>query len=45
MRKGTRLGLRAVRLAYADPFTRRQTKIRAPMEAFCRDFGFDIPNL
>jgi len=42
MRKGTRLGLRAVRLAYADPFTRRRVEIRAPMESFCREFGFDI---
>lgn len=37
------LGLRAVRLAYTDPFTRREVDIRAPLEAFCRDYGFDIP--
>lgn len=37
------LGLRAVRLAYADPFTRRRVEIRAPIEAFCREYGFDIP--
>jgi RluA family pseudouridine synthase len=37
------LGLRAVRLAFADPFTRRRIEIRAPEEAFCREYGFDIP--
>jgi 23S rRNA-/tRNA-specific pseudouridylate synthase len=39
------LGLRAVRLAFTDPFTRRQVEIRAPVEAFCREYGFDIPKL
>ncbi len=38
---GFELGLRAVRLAFADPFTRRRVDIRAPMEAFCREYGFD----
>jgi 23S rRNA pseudouridine1911/1915/1917 synthase len=37
------LGLRAVRLAYQDPFTRRRVEIRAPLEGFCREYGFDIP--
>lgn len=41
----SRLGLRAVRLAYRDPFTRRAVDIRAPIEVFCRDYGFDIPKL
>lgn len=40
-----RLGLRAVRLAFADPFTRRRIEIRAPLEGFCREYGFDIPAL
>ena len=38
-----KLGLRAVRLAFADPFTRRPIEIRAPVEGFCREYGFDIP--
>ena len=40
---GFELGLRAVRLAYPDPFTRRRVEIRAPLDAFCREYGFDIP--
>lgn len=39
------LGLRAVRLAFSDPFTRRRVEIRAPVESFCREYGFDIPAL
>jgi 23S rRNA pseudouridine1911/1915/1917 synthase len=39
------LGLRAVRLAFADPFTRRRVEICAPLEAFCREYGFDIPQV
>jgi 23S rRNA pseudouridine1911/1915/1917 synthase len=38
------LGLRAVRLAYADPFTRRRVDIQAPTEEFLREYRFDIPN-
>jgi RluA family pseudouridine synthase len=34
------LGLRAVSLAYTDPFTRRPVRIQAPTEQFCRAFGF-----
>lgn len=34
------LGLRAEQLAYQDPFTRKRVEIRAPMEKFCRVFGF-----
>ena len=37
------LGLRAVRLAFADPFTRRRVAIRAPVEEFYRRFGFKMP--
>ena len=40
-----KLGLRAVRLAYVDPFTKRRVEIRAPVETFCREFGFDLPKL
>ena len=39
------LGLRAVGLAYVDPFVRRRVEIRAPVEAFVREYGFDIPKL
>jgi 23S rRNA-/tRNA-specific pseudouridylate synthase len=41
----TEMGLRAVRLAFNDPFTRRPVEIRAPMDKFCREYGFDIPKL
>ena len=44
-REKLRLGLRAVRLAYPDPFLRRRVDIRAPVEEFCREYGFDIPAL
>ncbi len=40
--RGVELGLRAVRLAYQDPFTRKRVEIRAPTDAFCREYGFDI---
>lgn len=39
------LGLRAVGLCYADPFTRRRIQIRAPMEDFVREYGFEIPKV
>jgi 23S rRNA pseudouridine1911/1915/1917 synthase len=39
------LGLRAVGLSYVDPFVRRRVDIRAPLEAFVREYGFDIPKL
>lgn len=44
-REKLRLGLRAVRLAYHDPFIRRRVEIRAPVEEFCREYGFDLPTL
>ncbi len=44
-REKLRLGLRAVRLAYHDPFLRRWVEIRAPIEGFCREYGFEIPIL
>jgi len=34
------LGLRAVWLAYIDPFTRMRVEIRAPTGKFLKDFGF-----
>lgn len=34
------LGLRAVRLSYADPFTRRPVRIQAPTADFLHEFGF-----
>jgi len=37
------LGLRAVRLAYSDPFTRKRIEVRARVDSFCREYGFDIP--
>lgn len=43
-RPGSRvpLGLRAIKLAYQDPFTRRRVEIQAPTKAFCSEYGFDI---
>ena len=38
--RGFRLGLRAVRLAYKDTFTRRPVTILAPAESFLKEFGF-----
>lgn len=40
--KGFRLGLRAVRLAYHDPFQRRSVNILAPTEDFLKQFGFAL---
>ena len=37
-REKLRLGLRAVQLAYHDPFMRRRVEIRAPAEEFCREY-------
>jgi RluA family pseudouridine synthase len=35
------LGLRAVRLAYADPYTKRRVEIHAPAETFLKEYGFN----
>jgi 23S rRNA pseudouridine1911/1915/1917 synthase len=35
------IGLRAVSLSYFDPFTKRPVEIRAPIENFLREFGFN----
>jgi 23S rRNA pseudouridine1911/1915/1917 synthase len=40
---GGALALRAVGLSYTDPFTQRRVEIRAPIEEFCREYGFEIP--
>jgi 23S rRNA pseudouridine1911/1915/1917 synthase len=34
------MGLRAVELSYADPFTRKQIRIKASRDDFLRRFGF-----
>jgi RluA family pseudouridine synthase len=39
------LGLRAIALSYQDPFTKRPVHIRAPIEEFCRKYGFQSPKL
>ena len=39
---GFRLGLRAVRLAYKDTFTRRPVGIIAPAEGFLKEFNFKL---
>ena len=36
------LGLRAVRLAYVDPFTKRRVEIYAPPEKFLKEYGFGV---
>ncbi len=43
-RKRVNLALRAVGLAYQDPYTRKHVEIRAPVEEFLHEYGFDIPN-
>ncbi len=35
------LGLRAIELSYRDPFQRKEILIRAPIEQFVKQFGFD----
>lgn len=40
--KGFRLGLRAVRLAYKDTFTRKPVNIIAPSDNFLKEFGFTL---
>lgn len=39
---GVGLGLRAIRLAYQDPFTRRRVSIEAARDEFCREYGFTL---
>jgi RluA family pseudouridine synthase len=42
LEKNLPLGLRAVRLAYLDPFTKRRVDIHAPTEEFLKKFGFEM---
>ncbi|MBI3875064.1 MAG: RluA family pseudouridine synthase [Verrucomicrobia bacterium] len=35
------LGLRAIEMTYRDPFQRKEILIRAPIEQFLKQFGFD----
>ncbi|MBL9137577.1 MAG: RluA family pseudouridine synthase [Verrucomicrobiales bacterium] len=37
------LALRAVELRYTDPFGRRPVRIRAPIDTFLADYGFEVP--
>ena len=37
------IALRAVALSYPDPFQRKLVRIQAPVEEFCRSFGFFWP--
>jgi 23S rRNA pseudouridine1911/1915/1917 synthase len=37
------LGLRAILLAYRDPFTQKPVRIEAPFAEFVRSFGFEPP--
>ena len=39
-KKNESLALRAVSLAYRDPFTRRHVRIQAPFDSFVRKYGF-----
>ncbi len=34
------LGLRAIKLGYVDPFTKRRVEIRAPIDGFMSEYGF-----
>lgn len=36
------LGLRAVRLAYTDPYTKKRVEIHAPVKAFLKEYGFTL---
>lgn len=38
------LALRSAALAYEDPFSGRPVEIRAPMDAFGKEYGFDLSN-
>ncbi len=40
LRRDESMGLRAIELAYADPFTGRPVRIKAPVEAFLKAQGF-----
>jgi RluA family pseudouridine synthase len=38
------LALRAIGLAYVDPFQKRRVRINAPIQGFCERFGFSDPD-
>lgn len=38
------LALRAIGLAYVDPFQKRRVSINAPIQEFCERFGFSVPD-
>jgi RluA family pseudouridine synthase len=40
MEKDLPLGLRAIRLVFLNPFTKKRVDIRAPKEEFMKEFGF-----
>lgn len=42
LRAAVPLALRAVSVAYRDPFTKKPVKITAPTDEFLREYGFDI---
>jgi 23S rRNA pseudouridine1911/1915/1917 synthase len=39
------LGLRAIALAYSDPFTKKRVEVHAPVENFLEEFGFSGANV
>ncbi len=41
LEKDLPMGLRSVRLVFVSPFTKKRVDIRAPQEAFLRQYGFD----
>ncbi len=41
---GRKFGLRAVRLAYADPFTKKRVEIHAPTEKLLKEYGLVSPS-
>ena len=36
------LGLRSIRMAYVDPFTRKKVEIKAPIDRFLREYNFKM---
>jgi RluA family pseudouridine synthase len=42
LEKNLQLGLRAVKLAFQNPFTKKRVEIFAPTENFLKEYGFDL---
>jgi hypothetical protein len=42
LEKDLPMGLRSVQLVFVSPFTKKRVDIRAPKEAFLRQYGFDV---